>query len=93
MAGKKKLTIGQVISGSLETVSPLTASSGITYIQVGFSHPEYGFLEGLSAGVDDFWTTLPALVGLKGTNIQFEYQGESEPSASGRVYPRFKVRF
>ena len=93
MAGKKKLTIGQVITGSLETVSPLTASSGITYIQVGFTHPEYGFLEGLSAGVENFWQTLPALQAIKGTNVQFEYQGESEPSAAGRVYPRFKVRF
>ncbi len=93
MAGKKKMTIGQVVQGTLESVSPLTAGSGITYIQIGFAHSEYGFIEGLSAGVDNFWETLPTLVGLKGTNVSFEYQGESEPNASGKVYPRYKVRF
>ena len=88
---KKKMTIGQVIVGSLSTVSPLTASSGITYIQIGFAHKDYGFVEGLSAGVDDFWTQLPALVALKGLEIQMEYQGERE--SNGVTYPRFKVRF
>lgn len=88
---KKKMTIGQVIVGSLETVSPLTASSGITYIQIGFAHKDYGFMEGLSAGVDNFWETLPLLVSLKGTNVSMEYQGERE--SNGVTYPRFKVRF
>ena len=56
---KKKLIVGQTVTGTLSSVSPLTSTkSGVTYIKVGIDHPEYGLVEGLSAKVDNFWLHL-----------------------------------
>ncbi len=94
MSKKETFTEGEMIVGTLMGVSGIAASDGSgTWMRVVVNHDKHGIIMALCNKTTQFVKDLGDWRKLKGEDLTFIYDGESEPNAKGNVYPRFTVIF